>query len=158
NAWTSSKHDLQNYLVTANHNQDHAKAGISGDANGVRFLGIRTEGFIASPKIGDNGVTVLSTGDTLHVLDFNLNDHPLGGSSSVGDYAGISDGADPWIAFAANHGQLGKGIYVTKASDTSKWYKVVGLNQDGHLDPNDAWGDTNGNGKYDSGEDFSALT
>src|SRR5262249_952547 len=60
------------------------------------------------------------------------------------------------LVFAAN-GALGRGIYVADPL-TGKSMKVVGETGDGHLDANEIWDDTNGNGQVDPGEDKGFIT
>jgi VCBS repeat-containing protein len=143
----TTRNNLANFLVTANHGS-------------VRELGIQTNGFVAAPKIADDGTTVVSTGDAVHLLQFNdLSDpNPItigNGPDFIGPYPSVSRGTDPWVAFAARSAKLGDGIFAADVANPSKWYKIAGVSNDGHLDPNDKWVDANNNGKYDKGEDSS---
>src|SRR5207244_636328 len=110
-------------------------------------------------KIGDDGTVVFTDAGAVHVIDFNLNAQTkiAGGFDNFGTAPSISDGADPWIAFAAHSVTLGDGIFAAEASNPKLWYKIVGVADDGHLDPNETWVDRNNNGKYDRGEDFGAI-
>ncbi len=94
----------------------------------------------------------------MHILSHDLSsDTPIADFSYVGQYPSISDGQDPWVAFAAHSDELGDGIYVAKTSDPSAWYKIVGEADDGHLDPNENWHDTDHNEVYGEGEDDSPI-
>ena len=155
---------LGNYLVTANHFQPH-EGNPEDAAAGYRWFLQPTPTIPSQSKIGDTGITVVSTGQTLHIYDFTLHDSPFNGKGidSFGLKPAISDGTDPWIAFAANSSSMGNGIFVANVADRSKWYKVAGVSGDGDkfLDPNEAWVDQNNNGKLDQGEAqgaFSPLT
>jgi YD repeat-containing protein len=154
----TSKIGIQQYLVTSNH---HPQVG---QFQGGQYdqLYSPTGNNVVWPKVGDNGDVVFSTGTALMVNDFNL-DKPVtvsGDFSSVGPYPAISHTPDPasadpnapWVAFEAKSGSLGDGIFVARADDPTKYYKVVGVSNDGHLDPNEVFVDQNHNGQYDRGQ------
>jgi hypothetical protein len=137
----------QNYLITG-----------SGGAGTQSPL--PTGATVENPKIGDNGDTVISTGTALQVYPLNLSTpDTVTGFSSVGANPAISvstddpdNGQDPWIAFAGVSNTLGVGIFITKASDPSAWYKIVGAPGDGVLNPNENWVDLNHDSKFEPGE------
>ena len=156
-AMGSSKNGGKTFLVTANDNQPH---GDSPALAAVRQLGIETTNFVAQPKIGDNGDTIVSTGDALHILspDFSQ-DNKLQSQelNYIGLAPAISDGSDPWVAFAAHSTKLGDGIFAAHASNPSQWYKIAGVADDGNLDPNEVWIDKDQNDQISKGEDKSCA-
>jgi hypothetical protein len=143
------------YLVTANHFQPHAT---DPSAEGFRWF-IQPTPSVVQAKIGDTGTSVASDGKVLHLYDFKLVDNPLKtpGLDTIGPRPSISDGSDPWVAFAAQSSSMGNGIFAAKVSDPTHWYKIAGESTDGHLDPNEAWVDKNKDGKLDKDEDVSVI-
>ncbi len=148
------------YLVTANHFQAHPT---DPTVAGYRWIIQPTDGNTpVQVKVGDTGISVASTGKSLDVYNFDLQDNPFKGGDlqNFGLKPAISDGTDPWIAFAANSPKLGNGIFVANADTVDhpdQWFKVAGVSGDGHLDPNEAWVDQDNNMKFDGNEDQGAL-
>ncbi|MCP6167319.1 hypothetical protein NL404_27215, partial [Klebsiella pneumoniae] len=82
----------------------------------------------ANPKISDNGTTVLTAGERLYTLTYDLTALSVEGFTVIGDRPAITDsGEATYVAFYGEHQSYGKGIYVAPAADPSKWVKVAGV-------------------------------
>jgi YD repeat-containing protein len=162
-ASVNPKQGSGNYLVTTPHERN----------DGITQLGVGTPGFIAAPRIADDGTIVLRNErdgkGELFVLPFDLNlrsarkiagpsSDPLEDFQEIGAYPAISDDGS-LVAFFGVHRLLGRGIFVADPT-TGKWSKVIGQSGDGWLDPGERYDDVNGNGRFDQGSevDVGALT
>ncbi|MCA9197813.1 MAG: putative Ig domain-containing protein, partial [Planctomycetales bacterium] len=142
-ATLSSLHNKANQLVTAVHT----------NLGSIQQLGIGTPGFVAQPKLSDpepnSGQSWIvvrnetSAGNQIFTLPYQLGSAPnnfIAGPSNgfveIGPYPSITDDGS-MVVFAAVHRDHGRGIYV---ADTVKGHftKVVGVAEDGHLDPGES--------------------
>ncbi len=143
----SAQFDGLNYLLTTPHNDyDPTK--------GTYQFGVGTPGFIASPKIADNGKIVVrnesSDGSTqIYVVRHNLDlsENVLVASTrddqwlELGAYPAITDKGD-LIVFTGKHIEQGPGLFVANPA-TGEWMKVAGQSEDEFIDPGEFWTDKN---------------
>jgi VCBS repeat-containing protein len=144
--------------------------GLHEFANGITQLGVGTTNFIAAPKIADNGRIVVRAGGNgrparLYSLPFDLN--PAGwrilaapgtegqpGFSEIGPHPAISDDG-ALVVFTGVHDTLGRGLFIADP-ETGKISKVAGESVDGHLDPGEEHVDLDGNGQFNTSDQFGA--
>ena len=131
---------------------------------GSPYLGVGLPpGGLTYPRLADTGTTVTTavgpTGqNSLYALGFDLTSRvvlagptpgtPAPDFAAIGQHVGVADDGT-LAAFAADHAEQGRGIYVADP-EARTWKKVVGVSNDGRLDPNERWVDVNGNGRFDA--------